>query len=166
MTEEKDTTALSSAVFDLWKMTGKVSELQVYGWSMRPLIDYGDTVVVKHTLDGIRAGSIIAFKRGHRIIIHRVLKRMNVGSETVYINKGDANVRRDPLMRERAVLGRVVSIVKKGGKRIDVETTFWHFVGYSMIFLGVATSVVPESWFELRFVKVFKRVVGRIVCIV
>ncbi|MBM2840098.1 MAG: hypothetical protein HW412_626 [Bacteroidetes bacterium] len=165
MKEERDTAALSSAVFDLWRMAGKESELQVRGWSMRPLIDYEDTVVVKHTLDGIRPGSIIAFKRGRRIIIHRVLRKVRIGSETIYVNKGDSNPRRDPLMRERAVIGRVVAIVKKNNKRINVESPLWRLMGYMMIVWGAAASVLPSSVLELRFTKFFKRVMTRIVCV-
>jgi signal peptidase I len=129
---------------------------------MRPLIEYGDTVVIRHTTQGIHPGSIVAYKRGERIIIHRVLRRLQATGEVAYLNKGDANPRRDPLVRERALIGRVTSVVKKG-RTIDVENAYWRVFGYLMVCWAGVVSVFPGLSPGTRLSKTLRRLLVRTV---
>ena len=140
-TESRD---LAGAVFDLWSAAGKKTELTVNGWSMRPLIDYGDTVLLDHAARDIRPGAIVAFRRGNKIVVHRVLRRRRVGDEWVYVSRGDATVRHDPPVRQHAVIGEVLSLRKQGATAwTDLRGARWRALGTLMLLRDMLQSITP-----------------------
>ena len=60
--------------------------------SMEPYILKGDVVVIeKVNKKDIQIGDVIAYKYDKRIIVHRLVKIIQVGDELYYYTKGDAN---------------------------------------------------------------------------
>lgn len=58
--------------------------------SMTPDINVGDIVIAKHD-ENIENGKIIAYRKDSTIIVHRVVKDINVNDEVMYQTKGDNN---------------------------------------------------------------------------
>lgn len=58
--------------------------------SMIPEIQIGDVVLVKET-ENVHVGDIIAFRRDSSVIVHRIVKEMNIKGNVMYQTKGDNN---------------------------------------------------------------------------
>lgn len=58
--------------------------------SMIPEINIGDVVLINNT-DNVNIGDIIAFRRDSTVIVHRIVKEMNINGEIMYQTKGDNN---------------------------------------------------------------------------
>lgn len=148
------TNSFTEALFDIWKEVGNESTLQVSGWSMYPLIEDGDRVVVKHSHNNIKPGATIAFKKDHRIIVHRVLRCYNVRGETIYVNRGDNNLHIDSRVGDCAILGKVVGIVKKDGTKVNLESPLWQAVGYFVVKFTNISRFLPKRITQIRFAKI------------
>lgn len=61
--------------------------------SMSPSIDKGDAVIIHKTKEhsDLDEGEIIAFKRGKKMIVHRIVEIVEENGEIVYHTKGDFN---------------------------------------------------------------------------
>lgn len=104
--------AVVEAILDIWRETGKVSEMVVYGRSMEPAIPKGSRVRVQHTVEGVRIGSIIVFKNGDHLTAHRVVEILEKGSgERRFVTQGDWTGLRDGEIEERCVVGRVTAVL-------------------------------------------------------
>jgi signal peptidase I len=67
-------------------------QLRVTGKSMAPAICSGDVVAVEKTPpDALRAGDLIFYRKGERLVLHRILFTQHAGDHTiVFRTKGDA----------------------------------------------------------------------------
>ena len=73
--------------------------------SMIPEINIGDIVLVNET-DNAEQGNIIAFRRDSTVIVHRIVKEMNINGETMFQTKGDNNNIEDKeLVRKSTIEG-------------------------------------------------------------
>lgn len=70
-------------------LQGKKAFIIVSG-SMIPTINIGDVVIIQDT-DKIQVNDIIAFRKESIVIVHRVIKEMNVNGKVMYQTKGDNN---------------------------------------------------------------------------
>jgi signal peptidase I len=156
------TDSLASQIFDIWKDTKHNSTVQVSGSSMHPLIEDGDSVVVTHTHQELKPGEIVAFRKGQRIVVHRVLRCYQLGDETIYVTRGDHNRHIDPRVHEQAIVGRVAVIVRKNNKRIDLETPLWRLIGRMMAKSMSISRALPRQLVEQRFIRTLGRVALRI----
>ena len=68
---------------------GKKAFIIVSG-SMIPTIQIGDVVVIQDS-NKASTGEIIAFRRDTNVIVHRVIKEMDVNGKTMYQTQGDNN---------------------------------------------------------------------------
>lgn len=61
--------------------------------SMTPNINKGDVVVIEKTADfeHIDIGQVIAYKKGNIIVVHRLIKKIQVDGKYYFYTKGDAN---------------------------------------------------------------------------
>ncbi|MGH7802424.1 MAG: signal peptidase I [Thermodesulfobacteriota bacterium] len=120
--------SIANSVLDLWQEIGKETKLDLSGMSMLPLIKDGDSVVICHTREGIRAGSIVAFRKDQKIIVHRVIKIEKDDGKTAFLTKGDFNLKPDYPFHEDLLIGKVIAI-KREGRQINLDTTFWSVIG-------------------------------------
>lgn len=58
--------------------------------SMIPEIQIGDIVIINNTND-VKANDVIAFRRDSTVIVHRIVKEMEVNGRIMYQTKGDNN---------------------------------------------------------------------------
>lgn len=68
---------------------GKKAFVIVSG-SMIPEIQIGDVVIVNDTTD-VKENDIIAFRNHSTVIVHRIIKTMDIDGKTMYQTKGDNN---------------------------------------------------------------------------
>ena len=78
--------------------------------SMSPNINKGDVVVIEKTHDyqNIDIGQVIAYKKGNIVVVHRLIKKINVDGKYYFYTKGDANADADNYyITEDAIIGIV-----------------------------------------------------------
>ncbi len=91
------------------------------GGSMRPTIRGGETIIAAPAAPGdIARGDIILFRRGARLVAHRVV-RIAAGEDGAprFLTRGDAAAGPDLPACAADVLGRIVAVERKG-RRIDI----------------------------------------------
>lgn len=77
--------------------------------SMRESISIGDAVIIKKTNDNINEEDIVAYKFENRIIVHRVYKKKNLGSNILYQTKGDNNESPDNYyITKEDIIGKII----------------------------------------------------------
>ena len=113
--------SIADTVFDLWQENDKESQLKLSGHSMTPVIKNGDWLTLKHNKNDIKVGSIIAYRREQKIIVHRVIK-MQAQS---LITKGDFNYHLDEAVDIKNVIGKVIAI-----KNRRIDTKLWSVIAY------------------------------------
>jgi len=95
--------------------------LRMKGFSMYPCLKPGDKgVVEKCILHDLRPGDIIVFKQNGSLVAHRLMHR----NHDVLMAKGDHNKHYDPVVKEDALIGRVIRVERKGK---DLSTTALRF---------------------------------------
>lgn len=141
--------SIASAVFDIWQETDKESQLKVSGYSMSPLIKNGDWVMLKHNSNDIRVGSIIAFRRERKIIVHRVIKIQNKFEKNSFITKGDFNYHADQAVDVENVIGKVIAI-KKRRQFFQLDTKSWHVIGY---IIATNPFILKNTYRVMRYFK-------------
>ncbi len=143
---------ITDCVLDLWQEIGKKTQLKLSGMSMLPFIKNGDSVVVRHTREGIGVGSIVAFRKEQEIIIHRVIRMENKNGKTAILTKGDFNLKPDNSFNEDYLIGRVIAI-NSGGRQINLDTYFWSIMG--RLISSCSLFLSPTSRFF--YFKILKR---------
>ena len=85
----------------------KYGLLAIGSESMRNYIDKGDVVFYKKIEDNEKynIGDILIFKKDDKIIVHRIIKRVDIKDDVIYYTKGDNNMDEDgyPIQRENIV---------------------------------------------------------------
>ena len=117
--------SIADTVFDLWQEYEKESQLKLSGHSMTPVIKNGDWLLLKHNSNDIRIGSIIAYRRERKIIVHRVIR---IQSQS-FITKGDFNYHIDEVVDIKSVIGKVIA-VKNRRRLYRLDTKLWYVIGY------------------------------------
>lgn len=92
-----------------------------YGASMLPAIFPGDILRIhSETIDRFQPGDLVLFSRDSRWFAHRVIRVEQNRNEPILIVRGDALVTEDSPVHSGEILGRVVSVVRRG-KSIDAR---------------------------------------------
>ena len=100
------------AIIELWRATGKRTEIPVQGRSMFPVLRPGWTLELDHCALDHPFGAIIVFLQGRLLVAHRVVGRTADGC---YRTKGDALVHFDRKSASPGnVVGRVVAARHQG----------------------------------------------------
>ena len=103
---------------------GESFELHVKGYSMLPMLGYGDDVIIVRRVDTEESivGRIAMF-RGMRgqIIVHRVL---SVENERVVL-RGDGNIIQTEECQRGEIIGVVDKVRRESGKVVDCTTPKW-----------------------------------------
>ena len=88
--------------------------LAIASGSMHPIFDRGSVVITEQVndkydnYDKLKEGEIIAFKAEKNVVVHRLIRIVNVGDEVYYYTKGDANEEEDNyLIKKENIIGIV-----------------------------------------------------------
>ena len=96
---------------------GKACSFQVKGCSMLPfMVGDRDSVNVSNTTFG-KGDAVLAHLADSRYVLHRVLR---IDGDEVIL-KGDGNLRGTERCFKGDIKGRVVSVLKKGRRSVDVD---------------------------------------------
>ena len=117
---------------------GKSVRFKANGWSMRPLIQNGDLLTAR-PIDGRSAciGDIVFYTTARdSVVVHRMIGRRRNSGRTIVLVKGDACCGSPDRIAPENILGRVISIERRGRiKRLD---TVWQ-KALSLIFAAAST---------------------------
>ena len=88
--------------------------LAIASGSMHPVFDRGSVVITEQVnnkydnYNKLKEGEIIAFKADKIIVVHRIIRIVNIGDEVYYYTKGDANEEEDNyLIKKENIIGIV-----------------------------------------------------------
>lgn len=96
----------------------KYGMLVIGSGSMTGTIDKGDAIIYKssNNIKEAKEGDIILFEVGNKIVIHRVVKVMDINDEIRLYTKGDNNMQQDPgYVTNKEYKGQVVLKIRKIG---------------------------------------------------
>ena len=126
------------AAISLWGKAGKLTVLPVHGYSMAPLFQEGDQILLEYSPLRVRIGDILVFRQGDQMVVHRVLRILrNSSSTSIWIAKGDNNLCIDPPVNPEQVVGRVVIIWRSGCAK-QLDRLSWRVTGYAAAAVGRA----------------------------
>ncbi|MDR2887769.1 MAG: S24/S26 family peptidase [Bacteroidales bacterium] len=88
---------------------GKTISIRAHGYSMFPAIKPGTTILIEPLCIGgvLRPGEIIAVKRNHGLVIHRLARIIVKNGITAYIARGDSNTFEDHPVALDDIVGRI-----------------------------------------------------------
>lgn len=143
-------------VISSFPVTGNFKVLTVLSGSMEPSIKTGSVVVVKPSSD-YKIGDIITFGQSSKLktpTTHRIYDIKVVGSEPVYITKGDANNGQDTgEVQKKDVLGKVLFDVPYAGYAVATAKKPW---GFALIIIVPALIIIFD---EIK--KIIKEIKNR-----
>jgi len=115
--------------------------------SMSPLIRPGDRLRLS-ALDpaGARPGTMVAYRRGDTLVVHRLLRRTPAG----FVTKGDALTDIDPPVAAGEIVGRVAAIRSPDGRLLDLERAPWPQIGAALALVAGIRGANPIVWKVLR----------------
>ncbi len=110
--------------------SGRSFRLRVRGQSMFPWIRDGDVIeVVPVTMDQVRVGDIVFFRRGRLLLAHRVIQRLADGETVQWVTRGDNHLEDDgPMDRPADLIGRVEKVYR-GRRTIVLDRSLVGMVG-------------------------------------
>lgn len=103
---------------------GQSFELHVKGYSMLPMLGFGDDVIIVRRIDAEEdiVGRIAMFRGAqNQIIVHRVLS-VNNG---VVVLRGDGNIVQTEQCQRGEIIGVVDKVRRESGKVVDCTTPRW-----------------------------------------
>lgn len=107
--------------------------LRVVGTSMLPVLWPGDILSVhRHNPTEVKAGDVVVFRNGRRLVTHRVIHRTPYQKSIQWVTRGDRLKYDDAPVSSHELLGRVVSI-QRGSRRLSAHLTFWNKIGSSIL---------------------------------
>ena len=115
--------------------------------SMSPLIQPGDRLRVSALgPTGARPGTIVAYRRGEALIVHRLLAVTPAG----LVTKGDALTDHDVPVAAGEIVGRVTAIRSPSGRLLDLERAPWPRIGRALAHVARMSGSNPIVWRALR----------------
>ncbi len=91
-------------------VTGQIVLAVVEGSSMEPLLQTGDVVIVIRSKN-INIGDVVVYKKYDGVlIIHRVVKFLNLNGKIYVVTKGDNNFFTDPPISKHQIIGKVLTV--------------------------------------------------------
>lgn len=133
---------------------GSLFVMHVTGYSMLPLLGYGDDRIVlrRTTANDNILGRIAMFraKDGH-IIVHRV---MSIEGEIVTL-RGDGNIVQYEHCQRSEIIGVVERVIRQSGREVECGTRWWRL--RERIWLGQPTIIRRYALAVIRRWCNFKR---------
>ncbi len=131
---------------------GETFELSVSGYSMLPLLGYGqDKVIVRRVDVAEQIQNRIAMFRSERgqIIVHRVIKEGDI-----VVLRGDGNLYGCEYCPRNEIIGVVDGVVRRDGKVVDCTTSLWRlreniWLGQPLFIRRCALAVI-RRWLEFK----------------
>ncbi len=121
-------------IIDLLLASKKV-QFVIKGRSMYPTLRTGDLVDVDPTeKETLETGDIVVFQKERELICHRLVEIHEKVSPHPLLTQGDATTHPDPPLSQQEILGKVISIERKGKKWIPPREIPKPSLGDTLIF--------------------------------
>lgn len=119
------------------------------GYSMFPAIHPGDAIRISPVSDPgtLSKGEIVAWKREHDLVVHRLISVKCLEDRMVFVTRGDSSMSSDQPIIPELLAGRVTMIEKKGKKLIPEIKTDIPSWRYRLNFLRTRIIVIFRSLF-------------------
>jgi hypothetical protein len=137
----QDFSVLSREILD----NGGTLRFKAGGGSMWPFIQDGAVLTVAPAEPaGLRAGDIVLYRSGDKVVAHRLLLKWNRKGASTLVMRGDALSARLELVPGDGVMGRVVS-AEHAGTNSPTSTSLRRFTGlmWALIALSVRPFLTP-----------------------
>ena len=97
---------------------GKILKIKADGYSMHPAIKTGSIIFIEPLAGNTDPvpGEIIAWKRESGFVVHRLIRILNNGNETLYFTRGDSGTYEDKPVTRDQIAGKVVKVENKKGR--------------------------------------------------
>lgn len=120
MNDERTVTGILKEIGFTFLSEGKTLKIRAEGYSMYPAIKPGSVIHIGPYQPGVlpEPGEIIAWKRESGLVVHRLVRIVSVGNETLYVTRGDGTLEEDPPVSAAQIAGRVGQIEYRGKSRI------------------------------------------------
>jgi signal peptidase I len=107
--------AIFGAVIEQALTNGTIVRFRAEGGSMYPTIRDGETITIAAVSPrAIVRGDILLCRHGTRVLAHRVVGTTGCGTERFFVLRGDAKASCDAPVDASAVVGKVISVVRRG----------------------------------------------------
>jgi hypothetical protein len=107
----------------------KLRLFKTAGFSMRPFLGQGVRIIVSEaSAADLKRADIFLYRDGRQITCHRLVRKEPGPAGWLLYARGDASTSPPELVKEQAVIGKVVGIIRDG-KIIDTGSLprgFWH----------------------------------------
>jgi signal peptidase I len=119
--------------------SGNSVELTATGYSMFPTLKPGDRVIVKPFRNGELpiSGSIVVYRDGNELIIHRLIEIKTLPGKNGFITRGDSRNENDRPQALQQLLGVAVSF-KRGGREYPIKSFIINNLHYLVNRLSLA----------------------------
>ena len=96
---------------------GTTLRVKAEGYSMYPSIKPGSQILIEPVADEYfpSQGEIIAWKRKSGLVVHRLVRIVKEGSNTLYITRGDSCAYEDQPVTHDQIAGKVIQVETSSG---------------------------------------------------
>ena len=126
---------------------GQAVWVTVKGDSMRPLIRFGDQILIE-PIDSPRLGDIVTFYDTSTFCTHRVIGTVNRAGRLLCYTKGDFCGQWDLPVPVESIIGKVTAI-QKSDRRFVIEGPFWRFLNLTLLVLSLGIGVILQLKWKL-----------------
>jgi signal peptidase I len=97
-----------------WSEAGKQNLIPVSGRSMLPVLQEGDFLLVDHTLQNVKPGHILVYRRGEDLIAHRIYRiQSSSDGRPIFLTKGDNSIQADKPVMNSEIIGTATAVYRK-----------------------------------------------------
>lgn len=127
--------AYLDVVLSIWKEQGDTSTCKLSGFSMAPLLQHGDTLLIEHRPGKVRIGDVIIFKASEKLLVHRVIHKKRTKDGEFILAKGDQSRVIDQPITPGQVIGKVLEVRGSSG-HLRLKSKSWTLANYGLAALS------------------------------
>lgn len=118
----------------------KLIFIETKGLSMWPFMKGKEKLIALESLDNLKRGSLILYRKDNQIICHRFIKRKG----NILFVCQDTSLKKEPI-EKKAFVGRVIGIIKDK-KIIDLQKKRYILLGYLISFLNPVLNLILKIY--------------------
>jgi signal peptidase I len=144
---------------------GNPIKIPAHGYSMYPAIRPGDALTITPIEDPVtlREGEVVAWKREHDLVVHRLIAVRCHDDRMVLVTRGDSSLVADQPILPLSLAGRVTDIQRKGRREHSFLTAGGRRFSASGQTPPTVIPFIPEwkyrlNYFRIRVIIIFRKI--------
>lgn len=130
--------------------SGRQLSISATGTSMYPTIQNGDRIVVRPAkANNISIGDVILYTGNGEMIAHRLIRKLKKNGRMILVTKGDALPWFDNPPAPENVIGKVITIERKG-RKVKLDSKLGRLIS---IFWVMTTPFFPQIYLIYQAIK-------------